>query len=162
MSRQGPFRCGPRGRYRRARPEDAPDARERTSGPRQRERSRSRLYRRGPGEAKILGVCGGIADYFGFNAGLVRFAWLISLVIFTFTTLVGYFFLAWLLDQQPVDLFESEEEEAFWRQVRTEPSQTLSGLRHKFRTLELRLRGLEAHVTSPGYKIDQELNRERP
>ena len=121
---------------------------------------RSRLYRRGPGEAKIMGVCGGIADYFGINAGLVRFAWLVSLVMFAVPTIIGYFFLAWLLDQEPVDLFESEEEEAFWRRVRTEPSQTLSGLRHKFRTLELRLRGLEAHVTSPAYKMDQELNRD--
>ncbi len=134
-------------------------------GPRRRAESgqgplRSRLYRRGPGGAKIMGVCGGIADYFGINAGLVRIAWLISLVMFTFPTLVGYFFLAWLLDQQPSDLFESEEEEAFWQQVRTEPSKTLSSLKHKFRTLELRLRGLQAHVTSPGYKIDRELNGE--
>lgn len=119
---------------------------------------RSRLYRRDSGGAKIMGVCGGIADYFGVNAGVVRVAWLISLVMFTFPTLVGYFFLAWLLDQQPSDLFESEAEAAFWQQVRTEPSKTLAGLKHKFRTLELRLRGLETHVTSPGYKIDRELN----
>ncbi len=118
--------------------------------------SRSRLYRRAGG-AKILGVCGGIADYFGINASLVRLAWLISLVMFTLPTLIGYFLLAWLLDQQPDDLFESEEEAAFWRQVRTQPSKTFAALKHKFRILELRLRGLEATVTSPGFKMDREL-----
>jgi phage shock protein C len=103
---------------------------------------RSRLYRRPRGSAKIMGVCGGIADY---------------LVMFTVPTLIGYFLLAWLLDEEPEGLFESEEEEVFWRHVRTEPSQTLAGLKHRFRTLELRLRDMEAYVTSPAFKIDREL-----
>jgi phage shock protein C len=118
---------------------------------------RSRLYRRPRGSAKIMGVCGGIADYLGLNASLVRFAWLVSLVMFTVPTLIGYFLLAWLLDEEPEGLFESEEEEVFWRHVRTEPSQTLAGLKHRFRTLELRLRDMEAYVTSPAFKIDREL-----
>lgn len=150
---QRPGRCRPCGPG-----EDSPcgpDAPWRAPG---RPASRSRLYRRAGG-AKILGVCGGIADYFGVNASLVRLAWLISLVMFTLPTLVGYFLLAWLLDQQPDDLFESQEEEAFWRQVRTDPSKTFAALKHKFRTLELRLRGLEATVTSPGFKMDRELRR---
>lgn len=104
-----------------------------------------------------MGVCGGIADYLGWNASLVRVLWLISLVMFTVPTLIGYFVLAWLLDAEPEGLFETEEEEAFWRRVRTEPSQTLSGLKHKFRALELRLRDMEAYVTSPAFKLDREL-----
>ena len=120
--------------------------------------SRSRLYRRPRAGAKILGVCGGIADYAGINAGLVRPVWLVFLLMFPPPTLVTYLFLAWLLDVQPEDLFETKEEEAFWRSVRTDPSKTFAGLKHKFRTLELRLRGLEAHVTSPAFKMDQELN----
>ena len=104
-----------------------------------------------------MGVCGGIADYVGMNASLVRVAWLISLVMFTVPTLIGYFALAWLLDVEPEDLFESQEEALFWRQVRNEPSQTLQGLKHKLRTLELRLRDMEAYVTAPAFKIDREL-----
>lgn len=118
---------------------------------------RSRLYRRPRRRAKIMGVCGGIADYLGWNASLVRVLWLISLVMFTVPTLIGYFALAWLLDTEPEGLFETQDEEAFWRRVRTEPSQTLSGLKHKFRALELRLRDMEAYVTSPAFKLDREL-----
>ncbi len=121
--------------------------------------SRSRLYRRPGDESKIAGVCGGLADYLGINASLVRCCALLGLFTFTLPTLLGYFVLVWALDERPRDLFETEEEKAFWRGVRVEPSQTVSGLAHKFRALELRLRGIEAQVTSPGFKMDQDLRR---
>ncbi len=119
--------------------------------------SRSRLYRRPSEESKIAGVCGGLADYLGINASFVRCCALLGLFMFTLPTLLGYFVLVWALDERPKDLFETEEEKAFWRNVRVEPSQTVSGLTHKFRTLELRLRGIEAQVTSPEFKMDQDL-----
>ncbi len=119
--------------------------------------SRSRLYRRPGGESKIAGVCGGLADYLGINASFVRCCALLGLFTFTLPTLIGYFVLVWALDERPQDLFETDEEKAFWRSVRVEPSQTVSGLAHKFRTLELRLRGIEAQVTSPEFKMDQDL-----
>ena len=121
--------------------------------------SRSRLYRRPSEESKIAGVCGGLADYLGINASFVRCCALLGLFMFTLPTFIGYFVLVWALDERPRDLFETEEEKAFWRNVRVEPSQTVSGLAHKFRTLELRLRGIEAQVTSPGFKMDQDLRR---
>ncbi len=127
--------------------------------PMEKQPSRSRLYRRPREEAKVLGVCGGLADYLGINASLVRCCTLLGLFMFTLPTLVGYFLLVWVLDQRPRDLYETAEEEAFWRDVRTEPSQTVSGLTHKFRALELRLRGIEAQVTSPEFKMDLDLGR---
>jgi len=121
--------------------------------------SRVRLYRRRRGERKILGVCGGLADYLGISSSLVRGLALLSLIFFTVPTLVLYFLAGWLLDTQPDSLFHSEEEEEFWKDVRTKPTQTLSGLRHKFRVMEHRLRAMEAVVTSPGFKMDRELGR---
>jgi phage shock protein C len=119
--------------------------------------SRSRLYRRPKAESKVAGVCGGLADYLGINASFVRVCVLLGLFTFTLPTLLGYIVLAWALDERPQGLFETDEERAFWRGVRVEPSQTVSGLSHKFRALELRLRGIEAQVTSPGFKMDQDL-----
>ncbi len=121
--------------------------------------SRSRLYRRPGGESKIAGVCGGLADYLGINASFVRCCALLGLIMFTLPTLICYFVLVWALDERPQGLYETDEEKAFWRGVRVEPSQTVSGLAHKFRALELRLRGIEAQVTSPGFKMDQDLRR---
>ena len=119
--------------------------------------SRSRLYRRPKEESKVAGVCGGLADYLGINTSFVRVCALLGLIMFTAPTLIGYFVLIAALDERPDDLFETEAERAFWRGVRVEPSQTVSGLSHKFRALELRLRGIEAQVTSPGFKMDRDL-----
>lgn len=124
--------------------------------------SRSRLYRRPKEESKVAGVCGGLADYLGINASFVRVCALLGLIMFTLPTLIGYFVLIAALDERPDDLFETEAERAFWRGVRVEPSQTVSGLGHKFRALELRLRGIEAQVTSPGFKMDQDLRHAGP
>ena len=100
-----------------------------------------------------------MTDLFTIHYTCVRFCALIGLVTFTLPTLIGYFVLVWALEERPQDLFETDEEKAFWRSVRVEPSQTVSGLTHKFRTLELRLRGIEAQVTSPEFKMDQDLRR---
>lgn len=55
--------------------------------------SKKRLYRTENNEAKILGVCGGIADYFDVDPTLVRIIWVI--MIFAFGTgLLAYFICA--------------------------------------------------------------------
>lgn len=122
---------------------------------------RSRLYRN-PVQGKLLGVCRGLADYFGINVTLVRAVAVIGLIFFAVPTLACYLLLGWILDPVPEDLFETAEESRFWRQVRTDPSQTFAGLKHRFRAVELRLRDLEAHVTSRGFQMDQELRGGRP
>lgn len=117
---------------------------------------RSRLYR-DPKQGRVLGVCRGLADYFGFNTALVRLIAVVGLIFFTVPTLVCYFLLGWILDPVPADLFHTVEEEDFWRKVRTDPGQTFAGLKHRFRAMELSLRAMEAHVTSREFQMDQEL-----
>ncbi len=63
-----------------------------------------------------------------------------------------------LLEDRPEDLYDSPEEEKFWQHVRTEPSGTARDLRHKFRDLEGRLRGIEAHVTSAEFELNRQIN----
>ena len=41
-----------------------------------------RLYRTEGADAKIMGVCGGIAEYFGIDPTLVRLGWVILLCCF--------------------------------------------------------------------------------
>lgn len=122
-----------------------------------RRRSPNRLYRNSR-EGKLLGVCAGIADYFGFNAWAVRLVTVVSLVLFTAPTLVAYLVAGALLDKKPEDLYLSNEEEIFWRSVRTEPGQTVGDLRHRSRELERRLRALEAYVTSREFELNRDIN----
>ncbi len=115
---------------------------------------RNRLYR-DPVNAKIKGVCAGLADYLGISVVLIRVALVIAIFVTGPWVIVAYIITAWVLDDAPKDLFESEAEAEFWRNVRREPSGTAHDLRHKFRELEKRLRGMEAHVTSSEFELNR-------
>ncbi len=87
------------------------------------QRSRSRLYRI-PARGRIMGVCAGIADYFGISTLIVRIVAVLCLISFPVATLIAYLLAGLLLDGMPEHLFTSREEEAFWRGVRTDPATT--------------------------------------
>lgn len=107
--------------------------------------------------AKVKGVCAGIADYFGISPLPIRILAVIGLFMAPAPTLIGYFIAVFLLDDRPEDLYDSPEEETFWQHVRTEPSGTAKDLRHKFRDIEGRLRGIEAHVTSSEFELNRQI-----
>ncbi len=107
--------------------------------------------------AKICGVCAGIADYTGIDSTIIRIVAILGLLspasgIF----FIAYFLMCWLVDSKPADLFESKEEDEFWKGVRTQPKNTIRDVRHKFREIERRLRAAEAHVTSREYSLHKE------
>ncbi len=120
---------------------------------------RSRLYRRPRPHQKIAGVCGGIADYFGISAKWVRLVFVVGFFFAQVPVLILYVVLGVVLSVRPDDLYQSPQEEAFWQSVRRDPPRTVHSLRSKFRDLERRLRSAEATVTSPGFRMDQELKR---
>lgn len=109
--------------------------------------------------AKVSGVCAGLGDYFGIDPMVIRIATvIISLFGGLGITLIGYVLLAIFLDPKPLDMFENKREGEFWKSVRTEPTNTVRDIRHKFRDIERRLRAAEAHVTSPQYNLHREIN----
>jgi phage shock protein C len=108
--------------------------------------------------AKISGVCAGVADYFGLDPMIVRIATVLIALLGGGLSILGYILLAIFLDTKPLDMFESKKESEFWKSVRTEPSNTVSDVRYKFRDIERRLRAAEAHVTSPQYNLHREIN----
>ena len=119
--------------------------------------SPSRLYRNRQ-DGMMLGVCAGIADYFGVQRWVVRVLWVGGLLMFPPPTILGYFILAIFLPKAPEHLYENKDEEHFWRDVRVDPARKFSELRHRFRELEHRLRGMEAYVTSEAYRVHREIN----
>ena len=115
--------------------------------------SRRRLYRDGR-RAWLAGVCAGHRRLLrpeprpGASAGRS-----LSALFFTFPTVLGYLIAAFVLPRRPADMYESEEEERFWRSVRLEPARTAHDLTRKFQDLERRLRAAEARVTSSEFKL---------
>lgn len=115
----------------------------------------NRLFRNKQ-DGKLCGVCAGIADYLNVDTALVRIGFIAGLFLFTPVFLVGYVILCLILKPRPTQLFETPEEEKFWRSVTTKPDQTLAGLRTKFRTLERELSSMEGYVASPEFSLNRQ------
>ncbi|PCI33408.1 MAG: envelope stress response membrane protein PspC [Alphaproteobacteria bacterium] len=106
---------------------------------------------------KICGVCAGLADYIGIDKAIVRVVAILGLISpASGIVIIAYILLCWILETKPEDLFETKEEDEFWKGVRTQPKNTIRDVRHKFREIERRLRAAEAHVTSREYKLHKE------
>jgi phage shock protein C len=123
---------------------------------------RTRFYR-DKLNARLAGVCAGIADYTGIRRSVVRLSFVL-LTIFTFGTLsiLTYGLLAWLAPVKPIELYErTAEEKKFWQGVRKNPRRTARDVRSKFRGLDRRLADLESYVTSSNSQLAREIEQLR-
>lgn len=118
--------------------------------------SPARFYR-DPENGPLLGVCAGIADYFGFPLLAVRMAALCGLLFFTLPVLIAYGAAGLFVEAKPARLYASRAEEDFWRGVRVEPAQTVTDLGHRWRDIERRIRQAEAYVTSSQFKLNRDI-----
>ena len=104
----------------------------------------------------MLGVCAGVADYFGFDRSIVRAVTAVCAVFFP-TTIIAYFILGMLLEHSPeTEQMASTYDRELRRRVRSEPHSTLHSQRHRFRELDRRLQRLEKYVTSKRFRLDRE------
>ena len=149
---------------------------------------RGELYRNSS-RGKIAGVCAGIADYFGWEAWLVRIL-VVSGVLFGMPFLILGYVAAWfILDTTPVNKvhaqfghadstsqysksnsshvtkehFQSDNESI---KVKTRvwqsgepPKQAFHDIRKKFTLLEKKLQGIEQYVTSSEFTVAREINK---
>ena len=119
--------------------------------------SPNRLYR-DTSHSVLTGVCAGVADYFGTSRVTVRVVTVLLGLFFPLHVVLAYIVASVLIKQRPVDLYSGPAEETFWRSVRRSPSDTFARAKHKFMSLEQRLRRMEAYVTSSEYELERELN----
>jgi len=114
-----------------------------------------RLYR-DPENGVFLGVCAGIAAYFGVSPGKVRLGAVVLGFVFFPHVLLAYLAAAVFLKRRPTLLYRSPDEEVFWRSVSVQPADTFSAIRHSFRELEQRVVGIERYVTSAEFKLNRD------
>jgi phage shock protein C len=113
--------------------------------------------------ARFLGVCAGIADYTGIEAIWVRVA-MVLLTVFALGPVLplAYLVTAWLADQKPLELYETNPGEArFWQGVRASPSRSIRDVRSSFRDVDRRLRDIERYVTSSNSRLATEIEQLR-
>jgi phage shock protein C len=114
----------------------------------------ARFYR-DPDAGKVGGVCAGLAEYFGFDLTLTRVMTVIAMLFFP-TVFVAYIVLWFLMPTKPRQLYRDEDDRDFWRGVRVSPTETLSEVRHRFRSADAKLQRMERYVTSRNFRLDRE------
>lgn len=120
--------------------------------------SPTQLYR-DPRNAKLMGVCAGIADYLDTGTGIIRVMYVLG-TLFTgiWPGIALYVFMGFILKPKPRDLYRSASEERFWKDARRAPDYTAADLRRRFRDLERRTAEMEQEVTSKQFRLEKELN----
>ncbi|MEL7041016.1 MAG: envelope stress response membrane protein PspC [Pseudomonadota bacterium] len=102
-----------------------------------------------------LGVCGGLAERFGWEPTLVRILFVMSIIFVAGPlSIFAYVIAAMITPKEPIGRQNlAPEEEQFWRNVSDRPRVTASGLKYTFMDLEERLRNIERSVTSEEWRL---------
>lgn len=110
--------------------------------------------------AKLLGVCSGLADYTGIDVTLVRVA-VVLLTCFALGPILpaAYLILGWVADDRPREFDDTTaEDEKFWQKVRTRPHASVKDVRGRFRDIDRRLADVEVQVTSHNSRLANEID----
>ena len=121
---------------------------------------RTTLYR-DKQNAKLMGVCSGIADYTGVNALWVRLGALMLTFMTGGMTIPFYFIAGILLNKKPPHLYVDKEETQYWQRVRQSPKRTAREIRSKFRDIDRRLADVETYYVTSNPRLNAEIERLR-
>ena len=122
---------------------------------------RTTLYR-DKHNAKLMGVCAGIADYTGVNALWVR----LGAIVLAFAraapfVIPGYFLAGLLLSKKPSHLYVDREEQKYWQRVRQSPQRTAREIRGRMRDIDRRLADVETYYVTSNPRLNAEIERLR-
>ena len=120
---------------------------------------RTTLYR-DKQNAKLMGVCSGLADYTGVNVFWLRLA-VVILVFMTGFALPAYFIAGLLLDKKPPYLYADHDENRYWQRVRQSPKRTAREIRAKMKDVDRRLAEVEHFYVSSNPRLTAEIERLR-
>jgi phage shock protein C len=121
---------------------------------------RTTLYR-DKQNAKLMGVCSGIADYTGVNLFWVRMM-AVMLVFMTSGGVIPFYFIAgMLLDKKPAALYSDHAETKYWQGVRQSPKRTAREIRSRMKDVDRRLAEVESFYVSSNPRLNAEIERLR-
>ena len=120
---------------------------------------RTTLYR-DKQNAKLMGVCSGIADYTGINPFWVRLGFLILIPAWGFIIPL-YFIAGILLNKKPAGLYVDQDETKYWQRVRQSPKRTAREIKSRFRDIDRRLAEVETYYVTSNPRLSAEIERLR-
>ncbi len=111
---------------------------------------------------RFMGVCSGIADYFGWDVLWVRVGVVLGTCFGLGFLPVAYLVVGFLATPKPHELYDgSADEQRFWQKVRVAPQRTMRDVRSSFRDSDRRLRDIEAYMTSSNSRLSNEIDQLR-
>jgi len=122
--------------------------------------SRTTFYR-DKQNAKLMGVCSGIADYTGLNAIWVRLAFLALMMMTGGGILLFYFLIGFLANKKPPHLYADRQEQQFWQGVRQSPARSARDVKASFRDIDRRLADIETYYVTHNPRLSEEIERLR-
>lgn len=114
-----------------------------------------RLYR-DPRHGKLMGVCAGVAEYFGWDVTLIRILAIVALFWFGALTLVAYLILGFMLPTRPDTPYDWDIDEEYRRSMRRSTGRTFRDMRDRCREPDMKLQHMEGYVTSSRYDLDRQ------
>ncbi|AIT79427.1 MULTISPECIES: PspC domain-containing protein [Novosphingobium] len=109
--------------------------------------------------AKLAGVCAGIADYTGVDALWIRLAAVLLTFFGFYLTIPIYIAVMVLADKRPNYLYSEEEEERLLRRMERRRSRQgrSTRLRSEISDIDRRVADMEAHYTSSNSRLAAEI-----
>ena len=111
--------------------------------------------------AKLMGVCAGIADYTGVNSLWVRLGAIMMIFITSGMIIPLYFITGLLLNKKPAQLYRDVEEQKYWQRVRQSPKRTAREIRARMKDVDRRLGEVEAYYVTSNPRLSAEIERLR-
>ena len=121
---------------------------------------RTTLYR-DKYNAKMMGVCSGIADYTGIDTFWIRLGAFVSIFVTGGWSIPAYFLAGFILNKKPPHLYRDEGERKYWQGVRQSPHRTAREIRAQFRDIDRRLAAVETHYVSNNPRLTAEIEQLR-
>jgi len=121
---------------------------------------RTTLYR-DKSNAKLMGVCSGVADYTGVSTFWVRFGALFSIFATGGWSIPAYFIAGVVLNKKPPHLYKDVDEQKYWQRVRQSPQRSAREIRARFRDVDRRLADIEHFYVSSNPRLSAEIERLR-
>lgn len=121
---------------------------------------RTRFYR-DKQNARLLGVCAGVADYTGINVLWVRLATVVLLLMGIGLIVPAYILVGMFAARKPPHLYLESSEQKFWQGVRQSPTRTAREVRARFRDIDRRLGEVENHYVGGNARLAAEIERLR-
>ncbi len=132
-----------------------------------------RMLYRNTRDARVMGVCAGLADYLDVRVCVIRFLTIIGILFSGGWLIALYVVMGFILDPMPEHLYrprpasrrerrrerrERRRERRYWQlDEPSRPDYDTRDVRRRYDTIDRRLRNLEAYMTSKKFRLDREL-----